>query len=232
MSAQNPYKKNATIVGILFVIATAFLFIGDAFYGPVLDAPDFLQLAYPQRFPAITGMLIEFTCVLAIPLIPVFAFPVLKRHSETLALGYVVFRLFEALLFVIVDLNKLSLINASQGYLAGGAGADFFQNMGSLVQSWNTWGWVFYVLVFAFGAVIFYTALYQSKLVPRWISGAGWIAAILIMASALLSMFEVNLPEAVYGLLWLPIAVQEMVMAVWLIIKGFNTAALEARAAG
>jgi len=226
MSAQNAYRKNAIIVGILFVIATAFLFIGDAFYGPVLDAPDFVEIAYPQRFPATVGMLIEFTCVLAIPLIAVFAFPVLKRHSEPLALGYVVFRLFEALLFVIVDINKLSLINASQGYLAGGAGADFFQNMGSFVESWNTWGWVFYVLVFAFGALIFYTALYQSKLVPRWISGWGWIAAIMIMASALMSMFEVNLPETVYGLLWLPIAVQEMVMAIWLMIKGFNTSAL------
>ena len=93
------------------------------------------------------------------------------------------------------------------------------------------WAWVFYVLVFAIGALIFYTALYQSKLVPRWISGWGWIAAILIMISALMTMFEVNLPETMFGLLVLPIAVQEMVMAIWLIIKGFNTSALDAELA-
>jgi hypothetical protein len=103
--------------------------------------------------------------------------------------------------------------------------------MGSFVQAWNMWGWVFYVLVFAIGALIFYTALYQSKLVPRWISGWGWIAAILIMLSALMAMLEVNLPETIFGLLVLPIAVQEMVMALWLIIKGFNTSALDAEVA-
>ena len=231
MSTQNAYKKNAIIVGILFVIATAFLFIGDAFYGPILNAPDFLETAYPNRITATIGILIEFTCVLAIPLIPVFVFPVLKRYSEPLALGYVVFRLFEAVLFVIVDINKLSLINVSQGYSAGGVDAAFFQNMGSVVQAWNMWGWVFYVLVFAIGALIFYTALYQSKLVPRWISGWGWIAAILIMISALMAMFEVNLPETMFVLLVVPIAVQEMVMAIWLIIKGFNTSALDAEVA-
>ena len=231
MSAQNASKKNAIIVGILFIIATAFLFIGEAFVEPILNAPDFLETAYPNRITATIGMLIEFTCVLAIILIPVFAFPVLKRYSEPLALGYVVIRLFEAVLFVIVDINKLSLINVSEGYSTGGADAAFVQNMGSLVQAWNMWAWVFYVLVFAIGALIFYTALYQSKLVPRWISGWGWIAAILIMINALMTMFEVNLPETMFGLLVLPIAVQEMVMALWLIIKGFNTSALDAEVA-
>jgi hypothetical protein len=73
MSTQNAYKKNAIIVGILFIIATAFLFIGEAFYGPILNVPDFLETAYPNRITAIIGTLIEFTCVLAIPLIPVSA---------------------------------------------------------------------------------------------------------------------------------------------------------------
>ena len=225
MSTQNANRKNAIIVGFLFIIATAFLFIGEAFYGPILNAPDFLETAYLNRFTATIGILVEFTCVLSIPLIPVFVFPVLKRYSEPLALGYVVFRLFEAVLFVIVDINKLSLINVSQGYSAGGIDAAFFRNMGSFVQAWNMWGWAFYVFLFAIGALIFYTALYQSKLVPRWISGWGWIAAILIMISALLATLEVNLPEPLFGLLVLPIAVQEMVFALWLIVKGFSPTA-------
>jgi len=231
MSAHNVYKKNAIIVGILFIIATAFLFIAEVLYSPYLNTPDFLETAYPNRITATIGMLVEFICVLAIPLIPVFVFPVLKKYSEPLALGYVVFRLFEAVLFVIVDINKFSLITSSQGYLAAGADAAFYQSMGSFVQALNMWGWVYYVFVFAIGALIFYTALYQSKLVPRWISGWGWIAAIMIMASALIPMLEVNLPETVFGLLVLPIAVQEMVMALWLIIKGFNISALDAEMA-
>ena len=228
MSTQEktkPYKKNAIAIGILFIIATAFLFVGDSFYGPVLDTPDYLQVAYPNRISAVIGMLIEFSCILAIPLIPVFAYPVLRKHSETLALAYVVFRLFEAVLFVLVDITKLTLIKVSQLYLtAESSTVGLIEDIGATIQSWNEWAWVFYVLIFGFGALIFYIALYQSKLLPRWISIWGLIAIVMMMTSALLAMFGVELPDAIFGLLVIPIGVQEMVMAVWLIIKGFNPA--------
>ncbi len=228
---MNTYRKNAVIVGVLFIIATAFLFIGTAIYGPVLDNLDYLETAYPNRITATIGMLIEFICVLAIPLIPVFLFPVLRKHSETLAIGYVVFRLFEAVIFVIVEINKLSLISVSQHYLASGsADASYFQNIGSSIQAWNSWGWLFYVLVFAIGALILYTVLYQSKLVPRFLSVWGFVAALMIMTSIVLTMLEVdfNLPGAAFELIFaIPIAVQEMVMALWLIVKGFNSSAHE-----
>jgi hypothetical protein len=222
------YRKNAIVVGILFIIATAFLFVGSSFYGPVLDAPDTLQVAYPNRLSAIIGILIEFSCILAIPLIPVFAYPVLRKHSETLALAYVVFRLFEAVLFVLVDITKLSLIKVSQLYLAAESStAKMIESIGATIQGWNEWAWVFYVLIFGFGALIFYVALYQSKLLPRWISIWGLIAIVLMMASALLAMFAVELSDALFGLLVIPIAVQEMVMAVWLIVKGFSRDAVK-----
>ena len=222
------YRKNAVLVGILFIIATAFLFVGGSFYGPVLDAPDYLQVAYPNRISAIIGMLIEFSCILAIPLIPVFAYPVLRKHSETLALGYVVFRLFEAVLFVLVDITKLALIKVSQLYLAAESSTvAMIESIGATIQGWNEWAWVFYVLIFGFGALSFYFALYRSKLLPRWISIWGLIAIVLMMTSALLAMFGVELPDAIFGLLVIPIAVQEMVMAVWLIAKGFNQDAVK-----
>lgn len=221
-------RRSAIIVGVLFIIATVFLFVGGSFYGSVLDTPDFLQVAYPNRITAIIGMLIEFSCIIAIPLIPVFVFPVLRKHSETLALAYVVFRLFEAVLFVLVDITKLSLINVSELHLAADfSNADILTNIGATIQGWNEWAWVFYVLIFACGALIFYTALLQSKLLPRWLSVWGLIAIVMMGASALLAMFEVELPNAVFGLLVFPIMVQEMVMAIWLIIKGFDTRYLE-----
>lgn len=224
----NSYKKNAIAVGILFIVATVFLFAGSSLYGPVLEVPDFLQVAYPNRTSAVIGMLIEFSCILAIPLIPVFAYPVLRKHSETLALGYVVFRLFEAVLFAMVDITKLSLIKVSQLYNAAeSSNLVLIENIGATIQCWNHWGWIFYVLIFGFGALLFYVTLYQSKLLPRWISIWGLIAIFLMMTSALLAMFEVELPDAVSGLLVIPIAVQEMVMAVWLIAKGFSLAGIE-----
>ncbi len=226
---MNSHKKTAAIVGVLFIIATAFLFVGGSFYGPVLDTLDYLQVAYPNRITALVGMLIEFSCIIAIPLIPVFAFPVLRKHSETLALGYIVFRLFEAVIFVLVDITKLSLVKVSELHTAADpSNADTIASIGAVIQGWNEWSWGFYVLIFGFGALILYTALFQSKLLPRWISVSGMIAIFMMVTSAFLSMFEVNLPDAVFGLLVFPIMVQEMVMAVWLIIKGFDTRYLEA----
>jgi len=222
------YRKNAVMVGILFIIATAFLFVGGSLYGPVLDTPDYLQVAYPNRISAIIGMLIEFSCILAIPLIPVFAYPVLRKHSETLALSYVVFRLFEAVLFALVDITKLALIKVSQLYLAAESSTvGVIESVGATIQGWNEWAWVFYVLIFGFGALIFYFALYQSKLLPRWVSIWGLISIVMMMTSALLAMFAVKLSDAIFGLLVIPIAVQEMVMAVWLIVKGFNRDAVK-----
>jgi hypothetical protein len=153
---------------------------------------------------------------------------VLRKHSETLALGYVVFRLFEAVLFVLVDISKLTLIKVSQLYLAAeSSSVAMIESIGTTIQGWNEWGWIFYVLIFGFGALIFYFAQYQSKLLPRWISIWGLIAIVLMMISALLAMFGVELPDAIFGLLVIPIAVQEMVMAVWLIAKGFNRDAVK-----
>jgi hypothetical protein len=228
-------RKTAIIVGVLFIIATLFLFVGEAIYGPVLLSPDYLENAYSNRTIAILGILLEFACVLAIPLIPVFLFPILRKHNEALALGYFGFRFLEAVLFVLVQINKLSLISVSQGYLNdGGTNAAYFQNAGSAVLSWNAWNFFFYVLFFTSGALMLYWVLYQSKLVPRWISAWGLIAAVMLMAGTLVEMLELlsGFPAGTKELIYAaPIAVNEMVLALWLIVKGFNPAALESQPA-
>ena len=224
-------RKTAVIVGILFIIATAFLFAGRAFYEPVLLSPAYLETAYPNRTIATLGILLEFACVLAIPLIPVFLFPILRKHNEALALGYFGFRFLEAVLFVFIQINTLSLISVSQSYLNdGGANASYFQNAGSAIQSWNAWSFSFYVLFFTVGALMFYYTLYQSKLVPRWISVWGLIAAVLLLAGTVAEMLEMfsGFPAGVKELIYAaPIAINEMVLALWLIVKGFNPDALE-----
>ena len=66
---------------------------------------------------------------------------------------------------------------------------------------------------------------YRSQLIPRWLSGWGFVSAILIFIGALLGILESDLAD--FGLVfYAPIAVQEMVMALWLILKGFNPTAI------
>lgn len=231
-TTTNLYKKNAIIVGVLFIIATVFLFIGEAIYGPYLSNDNYLVLAYPNRIAATLGMLLEFACVISIPLIPVFLYPVLRKHSQTMALAYIIFRFFEAILFILEEINELALINVSQQYLtSGNAGeAAYFVNYGMSLQSWNGWLFSFYLLVFGIGGLFFYTALYQSKITPRFISIWGLIAAASILFSVILILLEINLglDQMTFQLIFVaPIAIQEMVMAVWFIVKGFNTSSLK-----
>jgi len=225
-------RKTAIIVGVLFIIATVFLFIGEAFYGPILESPDYLEIAYPNRIRAILGVLMEFACVLAIPLIPIVLYPVLRKYNEALALGYFGFRFLEAVLFVLVQINTLSLISASQNYLgSAGTAASYWQNAGSAAQSWNLWAFYFYIFFFTIGALLFYSALYQSRLVPRFLSIWGLIAAALLLAGTTLEIVEAfsGIPAGMRELGYAaPIAVNEMVLALWLIVKGFNPTALAA----
>ncbi len=209
------------------------LFIGQAFYNPILGSPDYLDNAYPNRIIVILGILIEFTGILGLVLIPVFLFPILKKYNEALALGYVSFRLFEAVLLSVAQINKLLLINLSQDYLnRGEADASYFQNIGNSIKSvlyWNNSDGLIYLVVFVIGALILYSALYKSKLIPRWLSIWGLIAAIAILTASVMHTFDIF--PLLTILLIIPIPLQELTMAIWLIVKGFNLSAIVSESA-
>ena len=228
MSAQ---RKAAIVVGVLFILAIVLLFIGQAIYEPILGAPDYLDRAYPNQRTVIVGVLLEFTgTALAVALIPVFLFPILKRHDEALALGYFGFRLLEAVLHAIDKLKKLSLVGLSQRYLDGGAmDASAFQMIGGSIQSESYWAFWLSVVVFAVGALIFYSVLYRSRLVPRWISVWGFIAAVLLLIGSVLpelGAFAGFSGAALELVFVLPIPLNEITLAIWLISKGFNPSAI------
>jgi len=225
---MNSNRKTARIVGVLFIIATASIF-AESLYGPILSSPDYLDITYPNKIIVIIGILLESIMIPAMFLIPIFLFPILKKHNKVLALGYIGFRSLEAVLISIAEINKLSLVNLSRNYLnKGGADASYFQSIGSSIQSklyWVNTDGVIYVVIFAIGALILNSALYKSKLIPRFISAWGFIAAITILTGSILSAFT-DIPLVIAILLIAPIALQEMVFAVWLIFKGFNPAAI------
>jgi len=226
-------RKTAIIVGVLFISAIVMLFVGEAFYKPILDSPDYLDNAYPNRIVVIIGILIEFIGVPVVVLIPVFLFPILKKHNEALAVGYVGFRVFEAGILSVAYISKLSLVNLSQNYLnKGGVDASYFQYIGSSIQSVNYWAGttgLIYLIVFALGSLILYSVLYKSKLVPRLISVWGLIATIVLLTSSVLfniDMFAGFSDLGLEPLFWLPIAVAEVILSIWLIVKGFNSSAI------
>jgi hypothetical protein len=226
-SKMKTHRKTAIIVGVLFIFALVTFLIGQALYEPILSSPDYLDNAYPNRVIVIIGILLEFISALSVVLIPVFLFPILKKFDEVLALGYVSFRLFEAVLLSVAQVYKLSLVNLSQDYLnTSGVDASYFLITGNSIQSviyWIDHGGLIYLIVFVIGTLILNTAFYKSKLIPRWLSIWGLIAAVAILAASVMATFDIFLVLAM--ILIMPIAFQEQVMAIWLIVKGFNPSA-------
>ena len=148
-------------------------------------------------------------------MVPVVFWPVGKRYNETLAMGYVVFRgALETVLYVVSALGWLLLIALSTQPDAAPL-AGFVRTVEAVI--WDQ----LVAIPFALGALMFYVLLYQSRLVPRWLSVWGLVGAALYIVPPLGSMFGLSL-----GVLMAPLAVQEMVLAVWLIAKGFNPRAV------
>ena len=80
-------------------------------------------------------------------------------------------------------------------------------------------------LVSCLGSALFYLLLHKSRMVPRWITSWGFAGIPLYVAAYLLAMYGVvGIDSAVVNLLVLPLAVQEMVLAVWMIARGFRPA--------
>ncbi|MBN1217344.1 MAG: DUF4386 domain-containing protein [Anaerolineae bacterium] len=226
---MNIYRKNAIIVGVLYILGTISGILSRVFMGPMLSAQDSLVRVSAHENQIIPGALFVLMMGLALAMIPVMAFPVLRKHNETLALGYVVFRGgLEAVTYMAMAVSWLLLLPLSQAYQAGTPAAAKFQVLGKSLLEMHEIGSVSGI-VFCLGALMFYYVLYQSKLIPRWLSGWGLIAIILNLAAVLFTIFNlIGISSAVSFVLQFPTFVQEMVLAVWLIVKGFNLSAIVA----
>ena len=120
----------------------------------------------------------------------------------------------------------LSLLTLSQQLTtAGAADRTLFQAIGNLLVSVREHAALVAVFAFCLGAFMYYYLFFQSRLIPRWLSGFGIVAIILMMAACVLALFSGNRITS-YIPLAAPIAVQEMVLGVWLIVKGFNPSAV------
>ncbi|MCP4356414.1 MAG: DUF4386 domain-containing protein [Chloroflexi bacterium] len=221
---MNSNKKIARIVGVLFIIATVATILSLAITGPILDDPDYLINISANENQMITGMLFMLFDAVSVAGIAIMMYPILKKQNEASALGYVGARIVESVLFIVYVIILLTLLTLSQEFVkAGSPDASYFQTEGTLLLAASDWTFSIGLgLVFALSALILNYSLYQSRLVPRWLSGWGFVGAALVLALTLLAFFSINLTE----ILNLPIALQEMVFAVWLIVKGFNSSAI------
>jgi hypothetical protein len=227
---MNSQRKNAIWAGIFYIMATVapivtIFFIG--FLGGGVTGqepiPDYLAHIAAHECQVIIGMFVELTWALAVVGIIVTLFPILRKQHEVLALGFSSLRFIEAISTIVHAVILLSLLTLSREYAAAGVpDASYYHTAGTVLLAAREWTfWIGSGIVWSLSALILNYILYQSKLIPRWLSVWGLVGAALSLGNYVPQFFGINSIE----MLFLPIGVQEMVFAVWLIVKGVSSSA-------
>ncbi|MHB8087858.1 MAG: DUF4386 domain-containing protein [Anaerolineaceae bacterium] len=220
---MNSMRKNATITGVLFILATLFGVIAAAIYNPILSSTDYLASFYDHRAQAIMGIFLIFGMAMCCAGVGVSLYPVLRRFNEEAAIGSAGFRIIESMIQVVGTLIMVCLLALSSEYIqADNASKLILQSAGSVLRAGNDWlNNSAMLLSWGVAAVIYYSAFYKYKLVPRWISVWGLIGISLTIITSIMMMFNPGF-STIQTIANMPIALQEMVLAVWLIVKGFS----------
>ncbi len=214
-------KNTARIVGILFIAGTV---AGIFSVVPVIDGADYIVKAFTNENQVLMGAFFQLLMVVAYVGIPILMYSILSKHNRGLALGSVAFGIIAGVFIIIGVIILLLLLTLSHEFAnAGTLDVSYFQTLGGLLRAGrDLTNHVATTLAFALAMLLFNCIFYQTKLVPRWLSVWGLIGTTLSILASLLFMIRFIGLDAAYMILNIPIAFQEMVLAIWLIVKGFN----------
>jgi len=222
-------RKISRITGVLLITATVAGLLGSNLTGSIVSAPDHLVQIAANKNLIVVGALLAFVAAAGSAGIAIALYPVLRKYNEGLALGSVGFRLIEAVFYTISALGLLSLLSLSQEYTNAGSQASTLEILDTLISAIRVWaGFVLGVIAFCLGAAMYYYVMYRSKLIPSWLSIWGLAGLALLFSMTMLIAFgeRISGPSGMQVLLAIPLALQEIVLGVWLITKGFNQQAI------
>lgn len=216
-------QKSAKLVGTLFIIGTVSGILSTNMIS-ILDSPDYLVKFSENTTSVVIGVLSVLTMGISLSMMSLVLYPILRKYNEALALGAVIFRgIFELASYLGIAISWLLLLSLGQSYvLAGSPATSEFLLMGDTLKdlAFISGSMGLGAMVFSIGAIIIYYVFLKTNLLPSWLSIWGLVGSILFIATPVFMMlgFDFEFLQYVLG-------VQEMVMAVWLIVKGFNKSA-------
>ena len=215
---------NAVMAGVLYILGTVAGIMSVVVVGG-FPGDDF------QAFMAIDPSRVElgafFIVVMGFSLaaMTLFLYPLFRKDSEPLAMGMVLFRgAFEGTWYMLSAVIFVTLAGLIDQIASGGTDSATLEALGAVVLRSDGKLGDIGTLAFIIGAACLYTSFYRTRLIPRWLSIWGLVATFPYLANYGLHFFDVGIG---LDFLILPLAVQEMVMGLWLIIKGFNQDAVK-----
>jgi hypothetical protein len=216
MPDMNSRRTIGRTVGILYILGTVFGIVSAAVTSSISGSDDVLASAASNDVQLAIGALLVLAMGIVLAMIPVVAYPILSEHDILMARGYVLFRsVFESVTYLLTAIAWLTLAALGTAVPAVWGGTLFDLEGAAQVGT----------IAFLIGAAMFYSVLYRARLVPRWLSVWGLLAIVPYLVPVFLGLFsdiDVGTTSTATVLLDLPLGVQEMVLAVWLIVKGFG----------
>jgi len=216
-------RKTAIIIGALFLISTTSFLIGDQLIASVIGNAEYLKNSHPNKGQIALGAILQFVNNIALIGIGLMFLPILRKYNSNLAFVYLITRVVEGTLLFVSAISILSIIPLSEQYLkAAKADVAHFETFGVLLK----YGWYkafqLAMIVLSFGSFFLCYLLYKTKLVPRVFSIVGFIGYAALLAKILSEILGLS---AGLEILYLPGTLFELLMPLWIMVKGFNISA-------
>ncbi|MGA8046915.1 MAG: DUF4386 domain-containing protein [Dermatophilaceae bacterium] len=212
---------------MLLIVCSVASLLSVAPLGDMLESPvDLARLAAHDN-AVVLASLIAFVEAATGAGIAIALYPVLRPYGPAMAWGAAAARTVAAALVLVSTLSGLVLLTLAQESVAAGSGESASTEASvQMLLAVREWIHNFMILApFLLGAGLYYYLMYRSNIIPRWLSGWGLLAVALSSVAILYTGFTQDFGLATFSTaLNVPIGLQEMVLAVWLIAKGFNPA--------
>ncbi|MBU1019701.1 MAG: DUF4386 domain-containing protein [Firmicutes bacterium] len=223
------------MAGILYLLGTVFGILSAAVGGEVISSTVqtkplsgviILDLVVTDSSRLLTGSFFILLMGISLVAMTAFLYPVFKKDSEELAMGMLLFRgVMEGVWYFVTTISFLVLFGLGTEYVATGSDSTSLQSIANVIYNFQDLLGPLGTMLFLIGATCLYVSFYRTRLIPRWLTVFGLIGVVPYMTYALLHFF--GLDNGIGFYLQMPLAVQEMVMALWLIIKGFDALAVQ-----
>ena len=216
----NTYRTTATVVGIVYILGFVVGLVGIGLFNSILGAPDHLSTV------SANSMLLGFAAVLWLMAVigdaahGVLMFPVLKRHSERMAIGYLAFRIVDATYIAVMVLFVLVQIPLGSEYLkAATSDAPFLQSLSAVFLQAQQYAYQIGMSALGVSGLMLCYTLYKAKLVPAWLAIWGLVG----YATILVGMLSAVMGSGLGDLSSIPGGLWEVFIGGWLIAKGFRS---------